>query len=215
MFAGAAKLPNNEVASSSFDYALFIFGGLITFNFFAEMAYRAPSLLQEYAHIIKQTMFPAEMLPIISTLRATVYTTIGIALMLLCQLIFTGKLHWTVVLLPLWVGMFVIFLIGMTWLLSAVGAFTRDVSYFMITVSPLLLFATPVFYAREGLLPPLNIVMYANVMTGYIEIVRDLVVWGRLPNLWVCVWTTVGSWATFWFGFWFFERNRGTIADVV
>jgi hypothetical protein len=63
-------------------------GRLIAFNFFSEMAYRAPSLLHEYAHFIGHTMFPAALLPIISTLRAMVYTTIGLILMLACQLVF-------------------------------------------------------------------------------------------------------------------------------
>src|SRR4029453_10938921 len=86
VFSGSVKLPNNTDASSEIDYALFIFGGMVAFNFFAEMAYRAPSLLHEYAHYIKQTMFPADMLVVISTLRATTYTLIGLALMLLTQL---------------------------------------------------------------------------------------------------------------------------------
>ena len=213
-FAGGAKLPNGEVASSSFDYALFIFGGLVAFNFFAEMAYRAPSLLQEYAHFIKQTMFPAEMLPIISTLRAGVYTSIGVALMLAFQAVLSVP-HWTMLLLPLWVLPFFAFMVGMTWFLSALGAFTRDVSYFMLTVAPLMMFATPVFFANETLPPPMNLLIYLNILAGYIEIMRDLVVWGRLPGIWVCVWTIFLSALTFWGGFWFFERNRVNIADVV
>lgn len=213
-FGGAAKLPNNQVASSPFDYSLFIFGGLIAFNFFSEMTYRAPSLLQEYAHYIKQTMFPAEMLPIISTLRAAVYSSIGVGLMLVFQLVF-GMPQWTMLLVPLWAIPFLAFLIGFTWFLSALGAFTRDVSYFMGTVSPLLMFATPVFFAHEILPSPWDLIMYANILTGYIEIVRDLVVWGRLPNVWVTLWTVFLSALTFWGGYWFFERNRVNIADVV
>ena len=50
VFGGAAKLPDGKPASSAIDYALFVFGGLIAFNFFTEMAYRAPSLLHEYSH---------------------------------------------------------------------------------------------------------------------------------------------------------------------
>ena len=153
VFGGSATLPNKTQSNSAIDYALFIFGGLVAFNFFTEMAYRAPSLLHEYAHYIKQTMFPAEMLPIISTLRATTYASIGLALMLLCQLAFTGTLHWTVLLLPLWFIPFLAFLIGITWLLSAMGAFTRDTAYLMMTIAPVLMFATPVFFCTRRSAP--------------------------------------------------------------
>ena len=215
MFSGAVNLPNKTQASSSADYALFIFGGLIAYNFFSEMAYRAPSLLHEYSHYIKQTMFPAEMLPVISTLRAMCYASIGLVLMLACQLIFAGFLHWTVLFLPLWFAAFLALLIGMTWLLSAMGAFTRDTAYLVMSVVPVLMFATPVFFSPEALSPNLQLLMYANVMTGFIEIIRDLVVFGRIPNLLVCLWTLFVSAATFWFGYWYFLRQRDQIADVI
>lgn len=215
VFGGSTKLPNNAEAASSTDYALFIFGGLVAFNFFTEMAYRAPSLLHEYAHYIKQTMFPAEMLPVISVLRAMSYACIGLALMLGCQLVFTGSLHWTVLLLPFWFVPFIALLLGMTWLLSALGAFTRDTSYLVSSVAPLLMFATPVFFSHETLSPTVRLLMYANVMTGFIEIIRDLVVFGRIPNLLVYAWTFFLSAGTFWFGYWYFLRQRDQIADVL
>ena len=215
VFGGSTILPNNAAAHSSVDYGLFIFGGLIAYNFFSEMAYRAPSLLHEYAHYIKQTMFPAEMLAVISTLRATTYATIALVLMLLCQLVFAGSLHWTVALLPLWFLSFLAFLLGLTWLLSALGAFTRDTSYLMITITPLLMFATPVFFAQDSLSPTMKMVMYANILTGYIEIIRDLVVFGHLPNPLVCLWTVFLSGLMFWFGYWFFCNRRDGIADVI
>ncbi len=215
VFGGSTKLPNNEEATSSADYALFIFGGLVAFNFFTEMAYRAPSLLHEYAHYIKQTMFPAEMLPVISTLRAACYAGIGLVLMLACQLIFTGSLHWTVLLLPFWLVPFIALLLGMAWMLSAMGAFTRDTSYLVSSVAPLLMFATPVFFSLEALSPTVRLLMYANIMTGFIEIIRDLVVFGRIPSLLVYSWTCFLSAGTFWFGYWYFLRQRDQIADVL
>ena len=215
VFNGAVNLPNNAAATSPTDYALFIFGGLVAFNFFSEMAYRAPSLLHEYAHYIKQTMFPAEMLPVISTLRATTYASIALGVMLVCQLAFSGSLHWTVLLVPLWFASFLAFLIGLTWLLSAMGAFTRDTAYLMMTILPVLMFATPVFYSHESLSPHVRLLMYANPLTGFIEIVRDIVVFGRLPGWLISAWTLSYSLAMFWFGYWFFRGHRDGIADVI
>ena len=212
---GAAKLPNGKIANSPIDYALFVFGGLIAFNFFTEMAYRAPSLLHEYAHYLKQTMFPAEMLPVISTLRATTYASIGLTLMLVCQLFFSGTLYWTVLLLPLWFIPFLAFLLGITWLLSAMGAFTRDTAYLMVTIAPVLMFATPVFFSHEVLSPDVRLLMYANIMTGFIEIIRDIVVFGQLPSILVVGWTVFLSALTFWVGYWFFRRQQGGITDVI
>jgi len=214
-FSGAIKLPGDSASGPEVDYALFIFGGLVAFNLFTEMAYRAPSLLHEYAHFIKQTMFPSEMLAIISTLRATFYASIALVLMLVAQLVMGGTLYWTVLALPLWLIPFVAFLIGLTWLLSAMGAFTRDASYLMMTVAPLLMFVTPVFFARDALSPEFRLLMFFNPLTGFIEIVRALVVFGRLPDPVICAWTLFLTLLTFWFGFWFFGKHRDGIADVI
>ena len=215
VFGGTATLPNNAAANSKIDYGLFIFGGLLAFNFFSEMAYRAPSLLHEYSHYIKQTMFPAEVLSIIATLRATFYATIGLVLMLGCQLIFAGTLHWTVLLLPVWFVVFLAFLLGLTWFLSALGAFTRDTAYFMMTIAPLMMFATPVFFSPEALSPTVKMLMYGNILTGFIEIVRDLVVFGKLPGAFISAWTLFLAAVTFWFGYWFFCARRDGIVDVI
>ena len=94
-------------------------------------------------------------------------------------------------------------------------AFTRDTAYLMMTISPVLMFATPVFFSHESLSPNMMLLMYLNILTGFIEIIRDLVVFGRLPNPLVVAWTTSLSVLTFWFGYWFFRRQQDGITDVI
>ena len=196
-------------------YALFIFSGIIIFNFWAEMAFRAPMLLHEYTHFIKQTIFPSDMLAVISTLRATAYTLISVTVMLIFQLAATKTLPWTVVLIPLIFIPFIAFLIGMSWFLCAIGAFTRDAGYLMINIAPLFMFATPVFYPHSMLPAPFDFWIYANALTGYVEVMRDIVLFGKLPNWHVYLWTIVTSVFTFYFGYWFFDRYRNVIVDVI
>src|SRR5476651_1580953 len=196
-------------------YALFIFSGIIVFNFWSEMAFRAPMLLHEYAHFIKQTIFPSDMLAVISTLRATLYTVISIGVMLIFQIAMVHSLPWTVLFLPLMFIPFIAFLIGMSWFLCAIGAFTRDAGYLMINIAPLFMFATPVFYPHTMLPAPWDFWIYANALTGYVEVMRDIVLLGKLPDWHVYLWTIVTSIFTFYFGYWFFDRYRNVIVDVI
>lgn len=196
-------------------YALFIFSGIVIFNFFSEMAFRAPMLLHEYAHFIKQTIFPSDMLAVISTLRATAYAAISVGVMLLFQLLVTRGLPWTVVFIPLVFLPLMAFLVGMAWFLCAVGAFTRDAGYLMISVVPLFMFATPVFYPHEMLSAPFDLIIYANALTAYVEITRDIALLGRAPNPLVCAWALFTASFTFYFGYWFYDRYRNVIVDVL
>ena len=196
-------------------YALFIFAGLIVFNFFSEMAYRSPMLLHEYAHFIKQTIFPSDMLAVISTLRAAAYTGIGAVVMLICVAAVKGGLPWTVILMPLIFIPLAAFLMGLSWFLSAIGAFTRDAGYLMINIVPLFMFMTPVFFSHTSRPPPWDILLYLNALTAYVEVMRDLVLTGTLPNPLVILWMLATSIFTFYFGYWFFDRYRNVIVDVI
>jgi lipopolysaccharide transport system permease protein len=204
-----------EQGQAPITYALFIFAGLIVFNFFSEMAYRSPMLLHEYAHFIKQTIFPSDMLAVISTLRAAAYTGIGAIVMLICIAAVKGSLPWTVIFVPLIFIPLAAFLMGLSWFLSAIGAFTRDAGYLMINIVPLFMFLTPVFFTHTSRPPPWDILFHLNALTAYVEVMRDLVLTGVLPNPLVVLWMLATAIFTFYFGYWFFDRYRNVIVDVI
>ena len=217
-FAFTTKLQMTFVAEKGqtpLTYALFIFAGLVVFNFFSEMAYRSPMLLHEYAHFIKQTIFPSDMLAVISTLRAAAYTGIGAVVMLICIAAVKGGLPWTVIFMPLIFIPLSAFLMGLSWFLSAIGAFTRDAGYLMINIVPLFMFLTPVFFSPDSWSFPSNLAIYGNALTAYVEIMRDLVLTGTLPNPLTVLWALATSIFTFYFGYWFFDRYRNVIVDVI
>ncbi len=216
-FSGKLELPARYIVTTdkNLSYALFILSGIVVFNFWSEMAFRAPMLLHEYVHFIKQTIFPSDMLAVISTLRATLYTVISIVVLLIFQVSVMGSLPWTALLLPFIFIPFIAFLVGMAWFLCALGAFTRDAGYLMINIVPLFMFATPVFYHQSIFAYPWDLVIYANALTGYVEVMRDIMLVGKLPNWYVYGWTLVTSVFSFYFGYWFFDRYRNVIVDVI
>ena len=216
-FSGRLDLPPRFIVTGNqnLSYALFILSGIVVFNFWSEMAFRAPMLLHEYVHFIKQTIFPSDMLAVISTLRATIYTIISLGVLIVFQLIATGRLPWTMLLLPLVMIPFIAFLVGMSWFLCAIGAFTRDAGYLMINIVPLFMFATPVFYHQSIFGSPGDTLIYINALTGYVDVMRDIMLVGKLPSWQVYAWTLFTSIFTFYFGYWFFDRYRNVIVDVL
>ena len=201
--------------NQNLSYALFILSGIMVFNFWSEMAFRAPMLLHEYVHFIKQTIFPSDMLAVISTLRATLYTVISLGVLIVFQLIATGGLPWTMLLLPLIMIPFIAFLVGMSWFLCAIGAFTRDAGYLMINIVPLFMFATPVFYRQSIFGSPGDISDLHQRAHRLCR--RDARYHARrktsqLAGLCLDLFTSV---FTFYFGYWFFDRYRNVIVDVI
>jgi lipopolysaccharide transport system permease protein len=44
---------------------------------------------------------------------------------------------------------------------------------------------------------------------------RDIVLQGHIPNPLVYLWMLATSVSTFYFGYWFFDRYRNVIVDVI
>jgi lipopolysaccharide transport system permease protein len=121
----------------------------------------------------------------------------------------------SILLLPLIVVPLVLFLLGVVWFLAAIGAFTRDISYLMITFVPLVMFATPVFYRVADLPDGLRVLAYANPIAAAIEIMRAAVLDGVLPPTLACIGFLVVSLAVCRGGYAVFERYKGILVDVI
>jgi lipopolysaccharide transport system permease protein len=197
------------------DYASNIFVGLVVFNLFSELAYRAPMLLHEHVNFVKKSIFPSETIAWTATIRAFTYGGIAFLVFLAFRLVTGGTLHWTLLFAPFLFAPFALFILGGVWFLMALGAFTRDVAHIMASIVPILMFATPVFYSLSQV--PANYALWLrlNIVGDYIEMLRDIALHGRLPNPFGYVAVALVSYAVFYFGYQFFMRYKSVIVDVI
>lgn len=196
-------------------YALFIFTGLIVFNFFSELASRAPDLLREHAHVIKKSIFPSETLAWTAAIRALVYAGISFAVLLVFQIAIVHYVPPTILLLPLIIVPYFLLLLGITWFLMAFGSFTRDMSHLMVSIVPVLMFATPIFYSFDDIPEHLRIYFHLNLIANYIDMTRDLLLLNRLPDPALYVGTVLVSLLFFRSGYRFFMRYKAVFVDVL
>ena len=214
-FTKAMQLPLASAQGRTSSYALSIFIGLIVFSLFAELCCRAPLLMHEHAWFLKTSIFPSETLAWTAVLRALSYAGISLVVLLVFELALDGLPPLSILLLPFIVVPLVLFLLGMVWFLAAIGAFTRDISYLMITFVPLAMFATPVFYRVTDLPGALRVLAYANPLGTAIEVVRAAVLDGVLPPPLAYFGFLVVSLAVCRGGYAVFERYKGILIDVI
>ncbi|VVB44310.1 Transport permease protein [Beijerinckiaceae bacterium RH AL1] len=215
IFSSAVGVPRSAQAGGVGSYALSIFTGLIIFNLFSELAYRAPGLLHEHVHFIKKSIFPSETLAWTATIRALTYAGISFAVLIVFALYRLHGLSWTILFLPFVVIPLQLFLLGATWFLMALGSFTRDVAHLMISIVPVLMFATPIFYTIDDAPRSVRLVMHLNLIGNYVEMVRDILIHGRLPNPFVYLGSVLVSLIVFRFGYRFFQRYKAIFVDVI
>ena len=200
------------------EYAGSIFVGLIVFNLFSELAYRAPTLLHEHANFVKRSIFPSETIAWTATARAFTYAGVAFGVFLGFRLITGGAMPWTLLLAPFLIIPFGLFMLGLTWFLMALGAFTRDVAHVMATIVPILMYATPIFYRIDQVAdssPSAAIWMRLNIVGDYVDMFRDIALYGRLPNLLAYSVVVAASYLVFIGGYKFFMRYKSVIVDVI
>jgi lipopolysaccharide transport system permease protein len=214
-FTQAMQLPLASAQGGTSSYALSTFLGLIIFGLFAELCGRAPLLMHEHAWFLKTSIFPSETLAWSAVLRALTYAGISFVVLLVFEFALNGMLPLSILLLPFIVVSLVLFLLGVVWFLAAIGAFTRDISYLMITFVPLMMFATPVFYRVADLPAGMRVLAYANPLGAAIEIARAVVLDGVFPPIFACLGFLVVSLAVCRGGHAVFERYKGILIDVI
>ncbi len=215
VFSNAIGIRTAASAQGISNYSLTIFVGLIVFNLFSEVAYRAPALLLENANFIKKSIFPSETLAWTATIRAIVYAGISFGVLLVFELILAHWLPLTFFLLPFVVIPFVLFLLGVSWFLMALGSFTRDVTHLMASIVPVFMFATPIFYSVSDAPQGMRIFLRCNIIGNYVEMVRDVVLYDILPSPGLYTGTVLVSLLIFRASYRFFMRYKNVFVDVI
>lgn len=162
-------------------FALMVFAGLIAFNVFAECLTKAPMLIVANPNFVKKVVFPLEVLPWVMALTATFHALIGIVIWFAGYAFLVGAPSPGALLFPIILICMFPILLGLGWLLSALGVIVRDVGQLTAMLSHALLFLTPVFYSVEVVPPVFQRVLLANPLTYVIEQLRAVLFSGQLP----------------------------------
>lgn len=200
---------------SKTQFAVVLFVGMIVHGLFAEVMNRAPSLILSNVNYVKKVVFPLEILPVIAMGAALFHCVISLCVLLVAFVLFNGYLHWTVFLVPLVLLPLIILTMGLAWMLASIGTFLRDVGQTIAIITMVLMFLAPVFYPVTAVPEEFRPWLMANPLTFIIEQVREVLIWGRVPN-----WSGLGIYtvvaiAITWAGYAWFQKTRKGFADVL
>jgi lipopolysaccharide transport system permease protein len=202
-------------SDSKAEFALILFAGLLVFNFFSESLIRAPSLVVSNPSYVKKIVFPLEILAFVSIGTALFYALVGLIIWTVFYMALFGLPPATAFALPIVLLPFVMLVLGMSWLLSALCVFVRDIVHVMSLVVTLLLFLSPVFYPISALPPLFQQLMHLNPLSFVIEQVRNVLIWGKLPNSTHLLIYFAASGFLMWLGFAWFQKTRKGFGDVL
>lgn len=198
-------------------FVAWLTAGMAPWFYFSEIITSSATVVISNANLIKKTLFPSEILPIVRIVSSFVshvfFLTILIILMIFLRLDFTlyyfQALYYLVC---LW-----ILALGFAWAVSSLNVFVRDVVHLVGIVIQVGFWATPIFWDINMMSQKIQFVLKLNPMYYVVQGYRDSFIYG-VP-FWRHPYQTVYFWcvAIFVFlgGAYIFRRLKLQFADVL
>lgn len=202
-------------SDSKTEYALVLFIGLIIFNLFSECINRAPTLIISNVNYVKKVVFPLEILPYVYLIAALFHCLISFGVWFLAYVILFGTPHVTILYFPFVITPFLVLILGLSWAFASLGVFLRDITQSIGVVISMLMFLSPVFYPASALPEVYRDWLYLNPLTIAMEQMRDVLFWGKAPDLLMLGIFYFVSLVAAWLGFAWFQKTRKGFADVL
>ena len=202
-------------SSSPWDYALYLFCGLLPWTMFQETLQRSATTIVDHANLVKRVLFPLETLPTAQTLSALGNQLLGTVALILATIVIRQSLPATVLWLPVLLIPQVILTLGAAWLVSSLGVFIRDLAQGITLVLTAWMYLTPIIYPESIVPERYRWLVNLNPFTPLVRSYRLIMLEGRPPD-----WIGLGYFSlfavvVFCFGYWWFAKTRKNFADVI
>ena len=214
IFAGIFKAKFG-VSSSQWDYALYLFCGLLPWNAFQESLQLSSSTIVAHANLVKRVVFPLETLPVSLSLAAAVNQLFGTIVLVAAIVILRREIHPTIVFLPLILIPQIIATFGGAWLVASLGVFIRDIVQGIALVLMAWMYLTPIIYPESLVPPAYRSIINVNPFTPLVRNYRRILIEGLSPDWTGLAYFSAFAILSFIVGYWWFARTRKNFADVI
>jgi len=206
---------SSNVTETPIQYALALFVGLGFFNFLAQNIGSSTSLITSNVTYVKSMSFPLEILAVNSVLNALLNLAISLILTAAVLLLLNGQWYWSAICTPFYVVCIFMMALGVSWGLSSLAVFIRDVSAITSPMTLILMFMCPIFYPASMVPKRVKWVIEINPLAVIIEDARGCLLYGDWPDVVSMLAVFLVSLAIAILGYFFFMRTKSAFADVM
>ena len=200
---------------SSWDYALYLFCGLLPWTMFQETVQHSATTIVEHSNLVKRVIFPLETLPVAQALSSLGNQVFGMLALVVATLIIHRDFHITILWLPVLILPQLILTLGAAWLVASLGVFLRDIAQGITLVLMAWMYLTPIIYPESIVPERYRPFINANPFTALIRSYRRIFLEGAPPDWQGLAYFTACALVLFVFGYWWFAKSRRNFADVI
>jgi lipopolysaccharide transport system permease protein len=212
IFGGSYKVLPDE---TKVDYALALFLGLTLFQLFSEVLGTSPQLIVGNPNFVKKVVFPLEVLPASAVGASIFHSLISLVLVLVGVVILGHGLSLHALWLPVILVPVVLLALGISWLVSALGVFFRDIAQLVAFATLVLMYGSAIFFPPSVLPTSLWLFLRFNPLLLAVDLARASVMWHQPINAIHLMYLIVVSVLVCAGGYWSFRRMAPWFADVL
>lgn len=205
----------NQASNAEVPFGVVLFLGIMVHGFFAECLARAPRLMVDNSNYVKRVIFPLHILPWTVMLSAGFHLLANLVVFAVLAWLIAGTFSPWIVLAPVVLLPLALLAVAAGWVVSSLGVYLRDLNQAIPVVVTALLFLSSAIVPVDALPERYQLVFALNPLTFFIDEVREVALWGRLPDWAGWAWRGLGSVVVLYASYaWFRATSRG-FADVL
>lgn len=192
-------------------FAVFLFAGMIPWNFFSSVVTQSGAAFINNEGLIKKIYLPKAIFPLSIACALLIDSLLSFIALFVIILALGGTLSWSLLFLPISFVLLFLFAMGFGLIMSIVTVFFRDLQYVTAIAMQGLFFLTPVLYKHDALMGKVAWLVGLNPVTPFIALFRVPLIEATLPSGQVLLQVTTISVVTMAVGLFVFLRNEKKI----
>lgn len=196
------------------EYVLYVFSGLVPFLAFSASLTQGAMSLASNRQILLSTDFPPDLLPFRAVLIASIVLPVALVIVVIGDAVFGHASMATLLVIPI-IILQTMFLSGVAWVLSLLTIVLRDIQQVLQYVTIMLLVVTPIAYTPDMIPGKMKILMYVNPLSYYTTSFQYALSYDRLPPVEFMLGGVFLAFASFYSGFWLFQKIKMSFYDYV
>lgn len=165
------------------NYTIFLFCGLLPWIWFSSALSEGTSSIVSGGHLITRSMFPAQVLPVVATLTATIHFLLSLPLLFVFMFFAGLPFKLTLLFLPILVLLQFGLGLGLSLALGSLNVHFRDTQHIVANLLSLLFFLCPIVYPSSVVPSKFWFSMELNPVALITRLYHQLILDGVLPSI--------------------------------
>ena len=189
-------------------FPVYLLSGQLIFNFFSESTTNAMSAIIANGPLIKKIYVPKYMFVLSRIFSSTINLLASFTALICVMLVMRVRLHYTVLLSWIPLGLIVFFSLGVGLILAAITVKFRDIMHLYSVFVTALMYLTPVIYPMSILPAWLTPIVKLNPITNILQMFRNVMIYNSLPSIASMIIAIVECSIMLVFGLYVFYKNQ-------